>query len=248
MDLFFQVHKGLPREAPGSDSDTRRAIALLPAMKTPRILDIGCGPGGQTLELARQTAGTIIALDTHQPFLDELEARARQAGLVDKITIRNRSMFEMDFEPCSFDLLWAEGSVYIYGLKKALEDWSILLHKGGCIGITEAVWLKENPPEEVNAFWQSAYPEMRHLSEVLTLIPALGYELLGYFVLPESSWWDSYYNPMLARIDQLRNQYAGDSDALAQLDEEQREIDLYRRFHEWYGYAFFVMQKSETSP
>ena len=211
MDLFFQIHQGLPREAPGSDADTRRAIAMLPAMKDPRVLDIGCGPGGQTLELARQTGGTIIALDTHQPFLDELNARAQRAGMTEKIRTLNRSMFEMDFEPCSFDLLWAEGSVYIYGLTKALKDWSILLHRGGCIGITEAVWLKENPPQEVFEFWQNAYPEMRYLSEILTLIPTLGYELLGHFVLSESSWWESYYNPMLARIEQLRSQYANDT-------------------------------------
>ena len=121
----------------------------------------------------------------------------------------------------------------------------MLLHKGGCIGITEAVWLREDPPEEIFEFWQSAYPEMRQQSEVLALIPTLGYELLGHFVLPESSWWESYYNPMLARIEHLRSQYAEDTEALAQLDEEQREIDLYRRYHDWYGYAFFVMRKSE---
>jgi hypothetical protein len=73
----------------------------------------------------------------------------------------------------------------------------------------------------------------------------MGYELLGHFVLPESSWWESYYNPLQSRIDQLRNQYADDNEAHAQLDEEEREIEIYRRYHNWYGYAFFVMQKSE---
>jgi SAM-dependent methyltransferase len=214
-------------------------------MQSPRILDIGCGPGGQTLELIRQIGGTVIALDTHQPFLDELDAKAGKAGLADNILTMNRSMFEMDFEPGSFDLLWAEGSIYIYGLKKALKDWSILLHKGGCMGITEAVWLRENPPQEAFEFWQAAYPEMHHLSEILDLIPSKDYELLGHFVLPESSWWESYYNPLQSRIDQLRNQYADDIEAQTQLDEEEREIEIYHRYHEWYGYAFFVMQKSK---
>jgi SAM-dependent methyltransferase len=213
-------------------------------MECPRILDIGCGPGGQTLELARQTGGTVIALDTHHPFLDELDVRASKAGLADKISTLNRSMFAMDFEPFSFDLVWAEGSIYIYGLEKALKDWSILLHHGGCMGITEAVWLRENHPQELSEFWQAAYPEMRHLSEVLDLIPSMGYELLGHFVLPESSWWESYYTPLQSRIDQLRIQYTDDVDALAQLDEEEREIEIYRRYHDWYGYAFFIMQKS----
>jgi ubiquinone/menaquinone biosynthesis C-methylase UbiE len=248
MDLFFEVHQGLPREAPGSDADTQRAIELLPSMDNPRILDIGCGPGAQTLMLARHLGGDVIALDTHQPFLDDLRSRARSSGLSDHITLVNRSMFEMDFEPYSFDLLWSEGAVYIYGLEKALDDWRVLLHKGGCIGLTEAVWLQENPPPEIAEFWDAAYPEMRPVREILDLISSLGYGLLGHFVLPESSWWETYYQPMQARIETLRKKYAGNEEAQEQLDEEQREIDLYRRYHAWYGYAFFVMQKEEFYP
>jgi len=35
-------------------------------------VDIGCGPGMQTLELARISGGRIVAVDNHQPFLDVL--------------------------------------------------------------------------------------------------------------------------------------------------------------------------------
>ncbi|MGD8603345.1 MAG: class I SAM-dependent methyltransferase [Anaerolineales bacterium] len=244
VEIFFEVHQGLPREAPGSDDDTRRAIGLLPAMTNPRILDIGCGPGAQTLVLARQLGGEVTALDTYEPFLDVLRERARESGLSDRITAVNRSMFEMDFEPYSFDLLWSEGAVYIYGLEKALEDWSMLLHKGGCLGVTEAAWLQEDPPSEIAEFWEAAYPEMRHVDDIVTLIPAKGYDLLGHFVLPQTSWWETYYQPMTERIGTLRKKYAGNQEAQGQLDEEQREIDLYRRFHKWYGYVFFVMQKA----
>ena len=246
MDLFFEVHQGLPREAPGSDADTQRAIELLPRMEAPRILDIGCGPGAQTLILASQLGGQITALDTHQPFLDELNSRASREGLSAHITTINRSMFAMDFEPYSFDLVWSEGAIYIYGLKEALQDWGMLLHKGGCLGITEAVWLQNNPPDEIAEFWQGAYPAMQHYKPILELIPASGYQLLGSFVLPESSWWDSYYQPMQERIDALREKYCDNEEALEQLNLEQLEIDIYRRYHDWYGYAFFVMQKHQT--
>jgi len=33
-----------------------------------RILDIGCGPGMQTVELARISAGRITAVDNYQPY------------------------------------------------------------------------------------------------------------------------------------------------------------------------------------
>jgi ubiquinone/menaquinone biosynthesis C-methylase UbiE len=45
---------------------------MLPVLDSPRILDVGCGPGGPTLELARLSHGQVVGLDVHQPYLDEL--------------------------------------------------------------------------------------------------------------------------------------------------------------------------------
>ncbi|HJX03327.1 MAG TPA: class I SAM-dependent methyltransferase, partial [Dehalococcoidia bacterium] len=42
---------------------TRKAFQLLPQLDHPRILDIGCGSGVPTLELARLSNGEIVAVD-----------------------------------------------------------------------------------------------------------------------------------------------------------------------------------------
>jgi ubiquinone/menaquinone biosynthesis C-methylase UbiE len=74
----MEIHRGLPRQGPGDAASTTRAFAML-ALKTdkPRILDVGCGPGAQTIDLARLSNGAITALDSGQTFLDELEARIK---------------------------------------------------------------------------------------------------------------------------------------------------------------------------
>jgi ubiquinone/menaquinone biosynthesis C-methylase UbiE len=36
----------------------------------PLFLNIGCGPGMQTIEIAKLSRGTIIALDNYKPFLN----------------------------------------------------------------------------------------------------------------------------------------------------------------------------------
>jgi len=41
--------------------------------ENPRTLDVGCGPGMQTIELAKRSSGQIYALDNHQPFLEQLK-------------------------------------------------------------------------------------------------------------------------------------------------------------------------------
>ena len=64
MDCFMALYGTLPRAGPGDDASTAKAYGMcdgLPAK--PRILDIGCGPGAQTLALARLSEGTILALD-----------------------------------------------------------------------------------------------------------------------------------------------------------------------------------------
>lgn len=54
---FFLVHRGLPREGPGNDAATLQALRRLPPLPaSPRVLDLGCGPGAQT-ETEREIAG-----------------------------------------------------------------------------------------------------------------------------------------------------------------------------------------------
>jgi cyclopropane fatty-acyl-phospholipid synthase-like methyltransferase len=73
------------------------------------VLDLGRGNGAQTLELARHIKSGILAVDIHQPYLDELERRARAQGLAERIKTRNQDMAELEPQDGPFDLIWAEG-------------------------------------------------------------------------------------------------------------------------------------------
>ena len=148
MDLFFEIHSGLPREGPGSNASTRRAFALMTALPAQAaILDVGCGPGMQTLELASLTDGKVTAVDTHQPYLDELCRQARDRGLSHRIETINRSMQELGLEDASFDAIWSEGAIYVMGFENGLRAWRRLHKPGGYIAVSELAWLKPEPPE-----------------------------------------------------------------------------------------------------
>ena len=49
-----------------------------------------------------------------------------------------------------------------------------------------------------------------------------------------------YYGPLEARIQELRGGHAAEA---AVLDREQREVEIFRKGQNWYGSAFFVMQR-----
>ena len=53
-EIFWKILNGLPREGPGDNDSTKKAYRMLGGFpENPRIIDIGCGPGMQTNELAK---------------------------------------------------------------------------------------------------------------------------------------------------------------------------------------------------
>ena len=242
-DVFFDVHSGLPREGPGNRAATARALALCGELpRGARVLDIACGPGQQTLDLAELLPGsTITAVDNHPPFVEDANRRAAARGLAHRVMAQVGDMTALDVAPASFDLVWCEGAAYIMGVKAALGAWKPLLRPEGRLALSEAVWLRSDPPEAVRRCWESGYPDIRDTAACRELVARSGFRLLGDFVLPEAAWWDDYYVPMAARLAELVFKYDGDPVALTVLDLHTEEIAMYREHSAYYGYAFLVM-------
>lgn len=240
-DVFFDVQRGLPRQGPGCATGTLQALSMCRKLpEEPAILDIGCGPGLQTLALAGATGGSIVAVDNCTEYLDELNRRAAAKQFADRIETIAADMQSLPFADWSFDLVWSEGGAYIMGFGQALEAWKQLLKEGGYIAVTELVWLHPNPPKELQRFFSIEYPAMTSVETNIATLRDSGYALIGHFTLPDSAWWTDYYSPLKAKLPSLKQKYANDADALQVVNATRREIDLRRRFHEFYGYEFFV--------
>ena len=236
--VFYEIFGGLPRGGPGDDRSTRRALSRMEGLPArPRILDVGCGPGMQTLELARNSAD-VVALDNFPTYLERLAGSVRAAGLDDLVTCVEGDMKAMPFDGESFDVVWSEGSIYVVGFEHGLRDWRKLLRPPGWVAVSEMVWLRSDPPREVRAFFDEEYPAMADVEANRDRAVRAGYEVIEVFVLPEESWWRNYYGPLEARLAEFENR----SDARDVIDATRREIDLYRRHADCYGYAFFVMR------
>ncbi len=242
MDIFFEIHQDLPRESPGGREFTRQAFLKLPPLHQPRILDIGCGPGEQTLVLAELSDGHITAIDIHPPFLQRLQTAAEAAGFQDRITCLCQSMLELSWQEESLDLIWAEGSMYIVGVSQGLTQWHRFLKRGGYLVFSDLVWLSPDRDPEIQDYWQQGYSDMQNFNDRLQSIPGYGYALVDSFILPEAAWWN-YYTPLEARITRLINQPDRTPMEIRVLSSELQEIEMYRRFGKDYGYAFFVLQK-----
>ena len=242
-ELFRELSEGLPRQGPGSTEATLRALAMLEGLPPrPRILDIGCGPGAQTIDLARATGGEIVALDLSQRFLGELMDRARDAGVAAQITPLRRSMLEMNFAPGEFDLIWSEGAIYIMGFAAGLQAARPFLKHGGWLVVSELTWLTDDPPAAAREYWARNYPDMADIDSNRQKCLTMGFSNLSTFTLPVSDWWRNYYEPGETRLLEVRARHHKSPEIVALLDDIRREYDLFRAHSDAYGYVFYVMQ------
>ncbi len=246
LELFLEVYGTLPRAGPGQDAHTMRALGLVPG-RTPRtVLDGGCGPGAQTVCLARALPETrILAVDILGEMVEEANRRLTAEGWADRAQAQVGDMAEPPVEPGSQDLIWCEGAIYSMGVIEALRAWRPLLRPGGTVAFTEPLWLTDAPPAEIHDWWLSEYPAMADDREIRSEIDQAGYHIVGTFELPASAWWDEYYQPMRARLETLRARYPGDRAAADVVRSAEIEIDMFQRFSEHYSYAFYVVQPSD---
>ncbi|MHC4154492.1 MAG: SAM-dependent methyltransferase [Planctomycetota bacterium] len=196
--FFYEIFdSSLPRLGPGDDASTSKALNMLfstgyqcgaaPDLASLTILDIGCGNGAQTIQLAKQTSGAIVAVDNHLPFLEELERRAEAEGVSKKIAVYPKDMCALGTEKGTFDLIWSEGALYIMGFGKGLAACHDLLRpRGGLLAVSELSWFRSDPPAECQRFFANEYPAMVDIDTNLATIESCEYEALGHFTLPES--------------------------------------------------------------
>ena len=241
---IFRLFEGLPRQGPGSDACTREALRRLPALPAkPRVLDLGCGSGSSALVLAEALRSRVVAVDIHQPFLDQLEAAARERSLADVIEARCADMAAPGVPAGSVDLLWSEGAIYLLGFEAGLRRWRLLLAAGGYLVASECSWLSDDRPAELVAFWQEAYPAMGTIETNVEAAGRAGFEVLDHFVLPQQAWWDGFYGPLQARMAELAP--AADPELAAEIEATRREIELYRRHGDRYGYVFYLLRRRD---
>ncbi len=248
MEQFYvDLFGSLPRCGPGSVETTRKAYSFLKKLpKNPKILDIGVGTGMSTIELAKISAGSIIAIDVIESFLRKLRDMMKKED-VNNIIAHNMSMDEITLEKESFDIIWSEGSIFIMGFERGLEYWRKFLKPNGYLAVSDMVWFDRNAPEDLKQFMEHIYeefPKMLGHEQALTVIENAGYELITYFKLDvERDWWDNFYRPMEVRVPQLKKKYDGNGNLLAALEMNAKEMTYFKHYSDFYGYMFYVLQK-----
>ena len=244
-NYLYKVFEDMDRLSPGSDETSMKAMALFKSEEEPvEILDVGCGKGADTFLLARRfPSARIRAIDINPEYADNICHRAEKYGLSERVAGVCMSMAEMNFEEESFDLIWAQGSIYAMGFKEGLSQWKKYLKSGGYIICSEVVWLADEPSRESVDFWKGEYDQIDTIVNKIKQIEEAGYIYQNSFVVKRSDWDENFYNPLMDKIKSFKSDHAGNEAAMDAVEMMEKEADFYNAHAGEYGYAFFSMVK-----
>ena len=131
------------RESYQMTPEIMEALALAPGMM---VADVGAGSGYFSRELAARVApgGKVLAVDVVAEFLDELEKRAAEAGIVNIETILSSETDPM-LPVGSVDLIFAGDAYHHFGdPTPMLEGMRAALKPGGRMAIVD--WKRQANP------------------------------------------------------------------------------------------------------
>ncbi len=243
-ELICEYFSNLSRQGPGSPDVTLKALSFIDNLtRESKIADIGCGTGGQTIELAEHTSGNITGIDLFPTFIELLNKNAHELNVQDRVRGIVGSMEKLPFQKEELDLIWSEGAIYNIGFERGLKEWHKFIKVGGYLAVSEASWFTEERPTEIESFWKKAYPEIDTIPNKVTQMQKAGYIPIATFVLPENCWIEHFYKPQVSAQEHFMKKYAGNKTVEKFIESERHEAELYTKYKEFYGYVFYIGKK-----
>ena len=247
FSLICEYFSSISRQGPGSEEITKQALQFIKGLDDDsKIADIGCGTGTQTLTIAQNAKGHITAYDLFPQFVDQLNEHCAELGLQHRIKGLVGDMAQLPISEASLDLIWCEGAIYNIGFQNGLRQWRRFLKKGGYIAVSEPCWLTEERPEEITRFWNDAYPEVDLVSRKIAQMEAEGYTFIASFLLPDECWTDHFYLPQQEAQRKFLLRHPDNPIAQGLVENMRHEAEMFSRYHQYYGYVFFIGQTNNV--
>ena len=129
--------------SPGIVEQRARTRAALGVRPGERGLDIGCGPGFLTCDLAREVGaeGRIVAVDSSPDMLAAAGARVAREGLAERVRLLPGDAARLDFPAASFDFaVGVQVYLYVAEIERALGQAAQVLRPGGRLAVVDTDW------------------------------------------------------------------------------------------------------------
>lgn len=172
---------------------------LLPALVPGQVLlDVGCGPGTITVDLAQRVApGHVVGLDRSERVVELARESVRTAS-VTNLTFRTGDVYALDFEDASFDVVHAHQVLqHLPDPVAALRELRRVTRPGGLVAVRDADYAAMTwyPPSAGLDEWRALYHEVTVANHaqadagrrLLSWVREAGYDPAG-IVASASAW------------------------------------------------------------
>lgn len=182
--LFEVGPKGLNRMKYQHDllaEDTNEHLAKAGSLEGKKVLDVGCGFGLMTVELAKRVGdkGHVYAIDISDDQLNEAKKRAAELGLKNVTFIKHDARSLSDLSVRDFDLIYMRFVLsHINNPKDVVSAAKNLLKEGGVIATQDVM---------VSTFWwphnEEIFVKIREMAAAMAKKTGNDYEI-GNRLLP----------------------------------------------------------------
>jgi ubiquinone/menaquinone biosynthesis C-methylase UbiE len=141
------------------------------------VLDAGCGIGVGPAYLARKFTCRVVGTDISEKMIEWSRQRAREEGIEDRVEFHAADVQKLPFEDGRFDVVICQSVLaFVADKQRAIREFVRVTKPGGYIGLNEAFWVKQPPPDMLGQIRYAIGPDLLTLEAWQSLWELSGLE------------------------------------------------------------------------
>lgn len=229
--------------APNSYFMTKKAISFIENIdKLKEIAVIGYGAEHQSIMLFEDTTAHIYVIDYRKEYIELLKKEFTTQKLINYISPILLENNNPPFSMGHLDLVWTESMTREISFHQFLSNWGQFVKEDGYIVTCAYCWNNSNPPSEVANFFDKHSINIDHYSNRISQMLECGFTPISHFIMPEECWWN-FFCPIDINTESISNKYKANTEVIQFLKDMDQEIDMFEKYGDYYGYAFFIGKK-----
>jgi ubiquinone/menaquinone biosynthesis C-methylase UbiE len=161
----FMGYMEVPFFNVGGAASIDRLAELCHINQDTRILNVGCGTGGNSCYLANRYGCTVVGIDIAEHMVAQAQERAESLELTDRVTFQVGDAYDLEFPEASFDAVLTVFVSQFLDPTRAYPGFRRVLKPRGYLGINE-MYRADDVPQEVLPKVEEGEEVFREMTEL----------------------------------------------------------------------------------